>query len=105
LYITTVLLQHQQLVRTVGSFALQYAALCSSISKELLADTSDYAAQKRFPAWFSKQRPESAMGKLEINWHVPLTDIKQAVEQLQPGARVKRTPVQNISLARPQLQA
>lgn len=89
LYVTTVLLQQQQLVRAVGRFPLQYAALCSSIGKLMVEDTSDNAVHGRYPAWFAEQRPASAMRQLVIDWHVPLGDIKQlVVQQLQQGGHL-----------------
>jgi hypothetical protein len=63
-----------------------YAALCSSIGKRVVKDTSEFVVRKRYPAWFEQQRPASAMKQLTIDWHVPLGDIKRVVEQqLQQG--------------------
>jgi hypothetical protein len=81
LYLTTVLLQHQQMARAVGLNNLLYAAACSAAS-DLARDTRCASStQLLCPGWFASARPASGMQLLVIDWHVPLRDLHVLVEQ------------------------
>jgi hypothetical protein len=86
LFIQTVLLQHEDFVDAVGAPALHYAAACIVEGEQLVEDTGSCGVQKRYPAWFLRQRPASVMQRLTIDWEVPLAKVKHLVEQhLQRG--------------------
>jgi hypothetical protein len=86
LYLTTVLLLHQQMTHAAGLKNLLHAAACSAASG-LASDTRDESStQQLYPAWFASARPPADMQQLVIDWQVPLRDLRVLVEHwLQDG--------------------
>jgi hypothetical protein len=82
LYLTTKLLQHEQLVSAVGLRNLLYATACSAAGGDFLGDTDTSPTQSEFPGWFLQARPVSSMKQLVIDFQVELQKIKWLYEQV-----------------------
>jgi hypothetical protein len=82
LYLTTVLLLHEDLVKAVGLSHLLYAAACKAAGSDFLAETERSPTQSEYPNWLLQARPASSMRQLVIDWCIELQDIKSQFEKL-----------------------